>query len=118
MNITTDDLIRKFKYFKNNSFRYNYQKEMLLTKEEVEAVINNLEAVEKLKNEIKQMVEERLTETVNKIDSLKQEKARQEALQKCCTDSLKLSVANTDTTIANIINPPNLKMWGFDRGLY
>lgn len=118
MNITADDLIGKFKYFKNNSFRYKHQEEMLLTKEEVEAVINNLEAVEKLKNEIKQMVEERLNETVNKIDSLKQEKARQEALQECCTDSLKLFVANTDTRMANIINPPNLKMWGFDRGLY
>lgn len=71
MNITTDDLIRKFKYFKNNYFRYKDREEMLLTKEEVEAVINNLEAVEKLENEIKQMVEERLTETVNKINDLK-----------------------------------------------
>lgn len=118
MNITADDLIGKFKYFKNNSFRYTDREEMSLTKEEVEAVINNLEAVEKLKNEIKQMVEERLTETVNKIDNLKQEKARQEALQECCTNSLKLFVANTDTRMANVINPPNLKMCGFDRGLY
>lgn len=115
---TTDALIRKFKYFKNHAFRYKHQEEMLLTKEEVEAVINNLEAVEKLKNEIKQVVEERLNETVNKIDSLKQEQAKQEALQECCANNLKLFVANTDTRMANIINPPNLKMWGFDRGLY
>lgn len=118
MSITTSDLIKKFKYFKHNSFRYKHREKILLTKEEVEVIINNLEAVEKLENEIKQMVEERLTEAVNEINNLKQEKARQEALQECCTDSLKLFVANTNTTMANIINPPNLKMWGFNRGLY
>lgn len=64
MNITIDDLISKFKYFKNNSFRYKHQEEMLLTKEEVEAVINNLEAVEKLENEIKQITEELLIKLI------------------------------------------------------
>ena len=73
---------------------------LILSKNDIDYLINNLKAVDKLENEIKMMIVERLTETCNEINNLKQE------------------VANTDTTMANIINPLNLKMRRFDRGLY
>lgn len=73
---------------------------LILSADEIDCLINNLNAVDKLENEIKTMIIERLTETCNEINNLKQE------------------VANTDTTMANIINPLNLKMRRFDRGLY
>ena len=103
---------------KETDWKKKIYTEVILSKDEMKLLINELESVDKLKNEIKQMVEERLTEAVNKINNLKQEKANQEALQECCTDSLKLFVANTDTTMANIVNPLNPKVWAFDRGLY
>ena len=118
MDTKTSLLISKFKHCLDNSTWNNKFEVIYFTKKEIKLIINNLEAVDKLKNEIKQMVEERLTEVCNEINNLKQEKTRQEALQECCTDNLKLFVANTNTTMANTINPLDLKMWGFNRGLY
>ena len=73
---------------------------LISSKNDIDYLINNLKAVDKLENEIKTMIIERLTETCNEINNLKQE------------------VANTNTTMANIIKPLNLKMRCFDRGLY
>jgi len=66
-------------YLKNCNKKTDWNKsiytEVLLSRDEMKLLINELESVDKLKNEIKQMIEERLTEACNKINSLKHEEA-------------------------------------------
>lgn len=97
------------KYKKETEKSPSHITTLILSEDDIDYLINNLKAVDKLENEIKTMIIERLTETCNEINNLKQEKARQETLQECYINN---------TRMANIINPLNLKMYRFDRGLY
>lgn len=95
MDTKTSLLISKFKHCLDNSTWNNKFEVIYFTKKEIKSIINNLEAVDKLKNEIKQMVEERLTEVCNEINNLKHESEN-----------------------AKMFNQLDLKLWAFNRGLY
>lgn len=69
-----ETLIKLFKVCRQIAERNQSNQAIIkLTKDELTLLINNLEAVDKLKNEIKMMVEEKLTEVCNEIAELKVE---------------------------------------------
>ena len=95
-------LIKYLKERKKDAEKHSaHMTSLMLSADEIDYLINNSNAVDKLKNENKTMVEERLTEVCDKIAELKVEENR----------------ILSEMQFANTIHQNN-RIWKFNHGLY